>query len=157
VSAIFIVCPMPLFLFDGDAIKNQITCQISYYVGCFCSELGKNTLHNNLFEKLFDIRIFYVLSPALTQNLSSPALFSHCPTLTGYCVVQHSFMIIFFSFMMSTNAVTGVPSKVLGDLSKNTVEDNGIRLATSRAVDTMLDPTRLEGKVTRSKIVTQKK
>jgi hypothetical protein len=65
-------------------------------------------------------------------------------------------MIIFFSFMMSTNAVTGVPSKVLGDLSKNTVEDNGIRLATSRAVDTMLDPTRLEGKVTRSKIVTQK-
>jgi hypothetical protein len=32
-------------------------------------------------------------------------------------------MIIFFSFMMSTDAVIGVPSKNLGDESKNTDED----------------------------------
>ena len=94
---------------------------------CFCPI-------NNLLEKLFDVHRFYVLSPVLIQNLSSPALFSHCPAFSFSCTVFSSSS-LFFSPMMSINAAIGASSKNLGDLSKNTPEVNDVMLAILRAVE----------------------
>jgi len=102
--------------------------------GVFLPDMGRNTPSNNWFDKLFDIRRFYVFSPVLIQNLFSPALFSHCPALSLFCAVLSS-SILFFSPMMNVNAAIAASWKNLGDLSKNTPEVNYLMLAILRAVE----------------------
>jgi len=104
----------------------------------FLPDSSKNTPPNYLFDKLFDIRRFYVLSPVLIQNLSPPALFSHCPTLLPHlrsdlCSNPSSFLSSFipqWTLMLSL----WLHQKNLGDLSKNTAEVNDLMLAILRAV-----------------------
>jgi hypothetical protein len=100
----------------------------------FLHKSGKNIGRINLFDKIFDIHIIYVLSPVVIQNFTLHTLFSLCSTLIVLSCAAHSF------FKMSINPGMVVPfgSKNLGDLLKNTSSVvNELLTAILKAVETV--------------------